>query len=134
MQRRAEPAILSTAIAPPSCRAKRQKQGLNSSICYHKSMQKLSGEDIEARLGELKGWSVENSTLTKDFGFKGFSTAIEFMNRLVPYAEKLDHHPDWSNSYNRVIVNLTSHDVRGLTKNDFLFAEAADKVAAQLQK
>jgi len=97
-------------------------------------MQKLSGDEIEARLGQLNGWAVEDGVLTKDFGFKGFTTAIAFMNRLVPVAEKLDHHPDWANSYNRVTVNLTSHDVKGLTKNDFLFAEAADKVAAELQK
>jgi len=97
-------------------------------------MQKLSTEEIDSRLAELPGWKLENGTIVKDFGFKGFTTAIEFMNRLVPIAEKLNHHPEWTNSYNRVLVTLTTHSAHGLSKNDFTFAKAAEEVAAQLQR
>ncbi len=96
-------------------------------------MQRLAPDIVQSRLSRLKGWTLEDGVIKKDFGFKGFSTAIEFMNRLVPLAEKLDHHPEWTNSYNRVQVNLTTHAAHGLTKNDFAFAEAADEVAAKLQ-
>ena len=97
-------------------------------------MQKLSADEVQSQLSQFDGWSVEDGVLTKDFGFKGFTTAIEFMNHLVPLAEKLNHHPDWSNSYNRVTIHLTSHDARGLTKNDFIFAKAADAAAEELQR
>lgn len=96
-------------------------------------MQKLSGDEIQDYLGRVKGWRVDEGMLKKDFGFKGFSTAFEFMNRLVPVAEKLDHHPDWSNSFNKVSISLLTHDARGLTKKDFIFAQAADDVAEKLQ-
>ncbi|MDB5160950.1 MAG: dcoH1 [Candidatus Saccharibacteria bacterium] len=97
-------------------------------------MQKLTADEAQERLTQLKGWTIDDGKLKKDFGFKGFTTAIEFMNRLVPVAEKLNHHPDWANSYNRVTVNLMSHDARGLTKTDFIFAQKADEVAAELQR
>lgn len=97
-------------------------------------MQKLSEDEVQHSLADFTGWEVEDGKLKKDFGFKGFTTAIEFMNRLVPVAEKLDHHPDWANSYNRVSVSLTSHEARGLTKKDFIFAKAADEVARELRK
>ncbi len=96
-------------------------------------MQRLSPDDVKPKLARLKDWTLEDGVLKKDFGFKGFRTAIEFINRLVPLAEKLDHHPEWTNSYNRVQVNLTTHSAHGLTKNDFTFAEAADEVAAELR-
>ena len=97
-------------------------------------MQKLATDDIQTYLAQAKGWRVEDGYLKKEFGFKGFSTAMAFMNSLVPTAEKLDHHPDWSNSYNHVSISLMSHAARGLTKNDFIFAKAADEAAALLQK
>jgi 4a-hydroxytetrahydrobiopterin dehydratase len=97
-------------------------------------MQKLTADEINSQLGSLEGWKAEDGVLKKDFGFKGFTTAIEFMNRLVPIAEKLDHHPDWSNSYNRVAINLTTHSAHGITKNDIVFAKAADEAAKILQR
>lgn len=97
-------------------------------------MQRLSTDEVNEKVQKLVGWQVEDGVLSKEFGFKGFTTALEFMNRLAPLAEKLNHHPDWSNSYNRVTVCLTSHDAHGLTKNDFVFAQAAETVAELLQK
>lgn len=97
-------------------------------------MQKLKENEITESFGKLDGWKIEDNTLTKDFGFKGFSTALSFMNQLAPLAEKLNHHPDWSNSYNRVTVKLTTHQAHGLTKNDFVFAQAADATAEKLRR
>ena len=97
-------------------------------------MQKLTTDEVSSRVDQLEGWTVDNGVLKKDFGFKGFTTAIEFMNRLVPIAEKLNHHPDWSNSYNRVTISLTTHSAHGITKNDFTFAKAADEAAKILQR
>jgi len=88
--------------------------------------EKLSYEEIEKRLGGMDGWTVSDARLTKEFKFKDFSDAMDFMNRLAPVAEKLNHHPDWSNSYNKVIVSLTTHSAGGLTNKDFEFAMAAD--------
>lgn len=96
-------------------------------------MQKLTVDEANKQLSGLKGWTIEEGWLVKDFGFKGFSTAMAFMNNLAPLAEKLNHHPDWTNSYNRVIVKLMDHQARGLTKNDFIFAKAADAEAKILQ-
>jgi 4a-hydroxytetrahydrobiopterin dehydratase len=90
-------------------------------------MSVLDKDEIDKRIAELNGWSVENDCLVKEFKFKTFSEAINFMNRLVPVAEKLNHHPDWSNSYNKVMISLTTHSEGGLTEKDFVFAEAAER-------
>lgn len=94
-------------------------------------MDKLTDDNIANRLTSLDGWVIQDSRLEKDFEFADFPAAIAFMNRLVPTAETLNHHPDWSNSYNRVHISLTSHDAGGLTENDFAFAMAADEAANQ---
>ena len=92
-------------------------------------MDKLTEEEINNRLTSLNAWEVRGTCLERDFEFADFGAAIAFMNRLVPTAEALNHHPDWSNSYNKVHVSLTSHDAGGLTENDFAFAKAADEAA-----
>lgn len=94
----------------------------------------MTADDIAKSLNSLDGWTIEEGRLKKEYGFKGFTTAMEFMNRLAPLAEKLNHHPDWRNSYNRVAVSLMDHEARGLTKNDFVFAKAADETAKILQR
>lgn len=93
-------------------------------------MDKLTNEEVADRLTELEGWRLRGSCLEKDFEFADFQAAIGFMNRLAPAAEALNHHPDWSNSYNKVHISLTSHDAGGLTENDFSFAAAADAAAS----
>jgi 4a-hydroxytetrahydrobiopterin dehydratase len=95
-------------------------------------MQKLSPNEIQDKLEQLKSWHIEGETLQKEFIFADFAIAIAFMNRLVPVAEKLNHHPDWANSYNKVSISLTSHEIQGLTDNDFSFAAAADTAAHDL--
>jgi 4a-hydroxytetrahydrobiopterin dehydratase len=92
-------------------------------------MSVLDKAEIDKRLAKLDGWAVENDCLVKDFKFKTFTEAINFMNQLAPVAEKLNHHPDWSNSYKKVVISLTTHSEGGLTEKDFAFAEAADHEA-----
>ena len=82
----------------------------------------LSPEDVESRLTELAGWSLENGKLHREFTFANFVEAFGFMTRVALVAEKMDHHPEWSNVYNRVAVDLTTHDAGGLTTLDFELA------------
>lgn len=72
------------------------------------------------------GWTVEGEVLRKEFVFADFAEAFAFMTRVAVEAERLDHHPDWSNSWNRVVVELTSHDVGHLTDRDVRLALAID--------
>ncbi|MEI6237667.1 MAG: 4a-hydroxytetrahydrobiopterin dehydratase [Candidatus Saccharibacteria bacterium] len=97
-------------------------------------MQKLKDDEVQASLVNLEGWEAKENSIVKDFGFKGFSTAIEFIIQLVPVTEKLNHHPTITNSYNRVTVSLTTHSAKGLTKTDFKFAQEADNIALQLRR
>jgi 4a-hydroxytetrahydrobiopterin dehydratase len=83
---------------------------------------KLSESEVATELRKLSGWSVVNVTLHRVFEFKDFSAAFGFMARVALAAEKMDHHPDWSNSWNKVTVDLSTHSAGGLTKNDFELA------------
>jgi 4a-hydroxytetrahydrobiopterin dehydratase len=89
----------------------------------------LSAERITARLPELPQWSVEGGKLCRNFRFADFPSAFTFMTRCAFAAEKLDHHPDWTNVYNRVDVALSTHDAGGLTDKDFELALAMDEAA-----
>ena len=95
-------------------------------------MEKLTDKEVAIRLAELDEWVMQDQRIEKEYEFADFQTAMSFMNLLVPTADALNHHPDWSNSYNRVHISLTSHDAGGLTDADFQFAAAADEVMAQL--
>ena len=92
-------------------------------------MQKLSPKEVQQNLAKLSGWVMEDGALKKKFKFQTFTEAIVFINRLAATAEQLNHHPDWSNSYNKVAISLTSHEAGGLTTKDFDFARAADQAA-----
>jgi 4a-hydroxytetrahydrobiopterin dehydratase len=84
---------------------------------------KLTETEIAEGLRKLSGWSVRNGNLHRVFEFKDFSAAFAFMTRVALAAEKMDHHPDWSNVWNKVTVDLSTHSAGGLTKNDFDLAE-----------
>jgi 4a-hydroxytetrahydrobiopterin dehydratase len=79
-----------------------------------------------------EGWEQRDGALHRRFAFGDFSEAWAFMSRVALVAEKQDHHPDWSNSWNRVDISLTSHDAGGLTGRDLRLAEAIDRIARQL--
>lgn len=89
----------------------------------------LSPADIKARLESLPGWRLERDKLHHDFKFRDFVEAFGFMTQIAIIAEKMDHHPEWSNVYNRVTVDLTTHDAGGLTKLDFELAAHMDRLA-----
>lgn len=97
---------------------------------------KLTGEARRIALRELHGWSEvdDRDAIRKTYHFADFSEAFAFMTRVALHAEKLDHHPDWFNSYNRVEVILTSHDVDGVTKRDVALARAIDEIAPSRDK
>nr|CAD7195170.1 unnamed protein product [Timema douglasi] len=94
---------------------------------------KLTVEDRQKTLAPLfsNGWSlVENrDAIYKEFLFKNFNEAFGFMSRVALQAEKMDHHPEWFNVYNKVQVTLSSHDVNGLSGRDIKLATFADDVA-----
>ncbi|MDU8943945.1 4a-hydroxytetrahydrobiopterin dehydratase [Ovoidimarina sediminis] len=80
---------------------------------------------------EKAGWSLDTGrdAITKDYTFKNFVRAFSFMSGAALHAEKLNHHPEWSNVYNRVTVTLTTHDAGGLTDLDITLAKRMDALA-----
>ena len=93
--------------------------------------EKLSGEARKSALARLNGWREVSGrdAITKKFVFKDFNEAFGFIARAALVAEKLDHHPEWSNVYKTVDVTLSTHDTGGLTELDAKLAEAMDKLA-----
>ena len=75
------------------------------------------------------GWEVVDGKLHRELSFDDFSEAFGFMARVALAAEKADHHPDWSNSWNTVVIDLVSHDADGLTERDTALAEAINEIA-----
>jgi 4a-hydroxytetrahydrobiopterin dehydratase len=94
--------------------------------------EKLSEERRRQALAELSGWAAVDGrdAITKGFKFADFVAAWGFMSRVALVAEKMDHHPEWSNVYNRVEVVLSTHDAGGVTERDVELARAMDRIAA----
>ena len=88
---------------------------------------RLSAQEIEAALAALPGWSLADGKLHREFRFPDFVQAFGFMTRAALVAESMDHHPEWSNVYNKVSMSLTTHDVNGLSRLDFDLAQAANR-------
>lgn len=89
---------------------------------------RLTDAERAAALAGLPGWSLraDGLAIMRDFKFADFSEAFAFMTRVALHAEKADHHPEWSNVYNRVQVTLTTHDAGGLSTRDVKMAQAID--------
>lgn len=92
---------------------------------------KLEGKARAAALAELEGWSeVEGrDAIAKSLAFKDFNAAFGFMTRVALLAERMDHHPEWFNVYNKVEVTLSSHDVGGVSERDIKMARFIDEIA-----
>lgn len=75
---------------------------------------------------QLKDWKFEGNALCRDFKFKNFVDAFSFMTAIALEAEKVDHHPDWSNSYNKVHIALSTHSEKGITQLDYDLAGKTD--------
>lgn len=89
-------------------------------------VEKLNAPDIEKALHDLDEWTLAQTALEKSFTFADFVSAFGFMTQVALLAERANHHPDWSNSWNKVVISLTSHDAGGLTMRDFKLAAAID--------
>lgn len=88
----------------------------------------LSPEEVAERLCELPDWEMVDGHLHREFSFTDFTAAWAFMNRVAPIAERLDHHPNWTNVWNRVVIDITSHDSGGPTERCFSLASGIDEV------
>jgi len=83
----------------------------------------LAPAEIERRLQALPDWVIDKRKLYRQFVFNNFIEAFGFMSQVALLAETMNHHPEWSNVYNRVDIHLTSHDVGGISDRDFTLAE-----------
>lgn len=94
-------------------------------------MEKLTAAERDALAEQLPDWTLDaqRDGLTRTFRFADFVAAFGFMTRVALLAERADHHPEWSNVYNRVTVLLTTHDAGGLSARDVALATAIDAVA-----
>ncbi|MDE0886485.1 MAG: 4a-hydroxytetrahydrobiopterin dehydratase [Myxococcota bacterium] len=88
----------------------------------------LKAEAIALRLADCPGWALAEGKLRRDLKFPDFSAAFGFMARVAMIAETLDHHPEWSNVYNRVSIELTTHDAGGVSALDFEFAARLNRL------
>ena len=93
-------------------------------------MPKLSQADVERRMKDLHGWTLQGDEIVKQYTFKDFPEAIAFVGRLAPEAEAADHHPDILINYKRVTLTYSTHSDGGLTDKDFAGAEMADRLAS----
>jgi len=89
----------------------------------------LDSSDIQRGLAELDGWELAGDRIKRRFQFADFVTAFGWMSSVALVAEKLDHHPEWKNVYNRIDVELTTHDCKGLSARDFELAKAMERLA-----
>ena len=95
---------------------------------------RLDDEEIAGRIHSMDGWSVRSGKLHRELTFASFSDALAFMNAVGARADEMDHHPDWCNSYNRVVIDLVSHDVGGISERDFRLATIIDRLAETLTR
>lgn len=92
-------------------------------------MKKLTDAEITAKLAGMAGWSLRGGKLHREYKFSDFRHAIEFMMAAVPGIDRMNHHPEWANVYNRVTVDLTTHDAGGVTERDFELAGLLEGIA-----
>ena len=95
-------------------------------------MSRLSDADLSAAVADLEGWEIapEGTAITREFRFDSFAGAMAWMVQVGFAAEKANHHPEWSNVYNRVEVRLTTHDSGGVTEKDIALAQVMDRLHA----
>src|SRR5580704_1595030 len=95
-------------------------------------MQKLSESEVSSALAQLSGWGLKNGKLHREYKFSDFAHAFGFMATAAPLIEKRNHHPEWANVYNRVTVDLMTHDAQGITQKDVDLATLLEGIAAKL--
>ena len=88
----------------------------------------IEQKQLDSFIEKNTSWTIDNKTIKKEFKFDNFIDAFGFMSKVALLSEKMDHHPDWQNIYNKVKIELTTHDMGGITSNDTKLAEAIDKL------
>jgi 4a-hydroxytetrahydrobiopterin dehydratase len=91
----------------------------------------LSADEVSHLVDSLDGWELDGASLHRQLVFDSFVHAFGFMAQVALIAERLDHHPNWSNVYNRVDIAVTTHDAGGLTALDFEFVRCVDAVLSR---
>jgi 4a-hydroxytetrahydrobiopterin dehydratase len=91
-------------------------------------IQKMTLDQVEAEVQNLNGWELKDEKLHREFKFNNFIEAWGFMCQVAILAEKANHHPEWSNVYNRVVIDLTTHDAAGISERDFKLAKKINAV------
>lgn len=89
----------------------------------------LSASELEQRLSQLPNWEIKDGKLQRQFQFPDFVTAFGFMSSMALFSEAIGHHPEWFNVYNRVTVQLTTHDAGGITTKDIDWATKANSLS-----
>jgi len=89
---------------------------------------KLSKQEIEHEVAKILGWKVLNGKLNRTFEFESFVQAFGFMTKVAMESEKLNHHPEWFNVYNRLEINLVTHDVNGISNYDIKLAGSINRL------
>lgn len=103
---------------------------MTSSIEVGEEYRKLSKQEVRKATRKIKGWKiVKGKTLQRNLEFESFEDAFSFMTRVALEVEKLNHHPEWFNVYNKVRIELTTHDVGGLSDYDFKLAGIIDEIS-----
>ena len=95
-------------------------------------VEKATKTAIQQALTELDSWTVEGGKLHREYRFRDFVQAFGFMAQAALVAERAAHHPEWSNVYNRVVVDLTTHEAQGITEKDFDLARAMEQIAVRV--
>ena len=88
----------------------------------------LEQHQLDNFMKKNPSWIIDNKTIKKEFKFYNFIDAFGFMSKVALLSEKMDHHPNWQNTYNKVTIELTTHDKGGITSNDINLAESIDKL------
>ena len=91
-------------------------------------MKKLNTKEINQKLTSMTEWALKNDALEKTLYFKDFTDAMSAMQRIAFEAERLNHHPEWFNVYNKLNIRLRTHDAKGITNKDFILAELIDNI------
>jgi 4a-hydroxytetrahydrobiopterin dehydratase len=89
----------------------------------------MSDDEVGRSLGRVPGWELREGKLHRELRFDDFAGAFGFMTSVALVAESMDHHPEWFNVYNRVVIDLNTHDAGGITELDFRLAEAVNRLA-----
>jgi 4a-hydroxytetrahydrobiopterin dehydratase len=93
---------------------------------------KATEAEIQNVIAELESWTIKDDKLHREYRFHNFVQAFGFMSQVALLAERAAHHPEWFNVYNRVVVDLTTHEAQGITQKDFDLAREMEEIAGQM--